>query len=137
MGKEYLQLGIDMIDRQHAELFKRLEQLVEACVNGSCLEEAVEMLKFLNSYVDVHFAAEEELMRENDHPDYRYHCFQHADFRRHLDYIKRDLEGRGITADLVLHINQMLIDWLKQHIMEVDRAMTDSLKARMQEQPAG
>lgn len=137
MGTEYLALGIEMIDKQHAELFKRLEMLLDACVNGSCREEAVRMLKFLNSYVDIHFAAEEELMREYDHPEYRYHRFQHDDFLRHLDYVKRDIDARGITTDLVLHINQMLIDWLKQHILEVDKAMTDYLKSRLAAQPTG
>ena len=54
-----LSLGLEEIDNQHRELFRRMETLLEACVAGKAAEEVIGMLAFLDDYVAVHFRTEE------------------------------------------------------------------------------
>ncbi len=125
-----LVLGIELIDRQHEELFRRLDLLMEACMSRKSSGEAEKMLAYLDDYVITHFAAEEELQRINRYPDYKNHLLRHAAFISNLEFAKREVALKGLTDSVIQHINQMLIEWFQQHIMGMDRAMCEYLIAQ-------
>jgi hemerythrin len=61
---EELATGIEVIDDQHKELFRRIDGLLEACKAGKGREAVAGVLAFLENYVVEHFAAEEKIPRQ-------------------------------------------------------------------------
>lgn len=131
MAIDFLTLGIETIDAQHAELFNRMEMLVEACVAGSGNEEVLRTVDFLNDYVVTHFTAEEDLQIQYGYPDYSAHKLQHLLFLHRLDKFKQEIAEKGVGVNILLNINQMLIDWVRNHIMEDDKRLSNYLKTRL------
>ncbi|BEH09382.1 MULTISPECIES: hemerythrin family protein [Geobacter] len=127
MWTDDLTVGIWEIDTQHRALFAQLEKLLDACMVGRELDEVMEMIVFLDDYVTTHFDTEERLQRQGGYPDYDKHRAEHVIFRTNLERLKAELRESGATRDLVLRVNQVLIDWLKTHIRNVDAAMSEFL----------
>lgn len=134
MWTDDLTVGINEIDSQHRELFVRLERLLDACMAGSEQVEVLRMLDFLGEYVVSHFETEERLQRDHGYPGYESHRAEHDFLRTRLALFRKEIGQAGPTRDLVLRVNQLLIDWLKTHIREVDREACDFLLKKM---PAG
>ena len=89
-----LVMGVPELDRQHKEIFARLDSLLEAIRGGSSREEVGRTLDFLRDYVLTHFKAEEELMREIAFPGLPTHRAEHDRFvRDHIQRTDRELAG--------------------------------------------
>jgi hemerythrin len=131
MWTDDLTVGIDEIDSQHRLLFRQLEQLLDACVAGREREEVRTMLGFLDQYVVTHFAAEEGLQREYGYPGYDGHRAEHALFLHRLQCFKEEVAAAAPSRDFVLRVNHTLIDWLKSHILSVDKAASEFLLKNM------
>ncbi|ADL07248.1 bacteriohemerythrin [Thermosediminibacter oceani] len=131
MWTEDLSTGVSLIDEQHKELFKRVNDLLLACSKGKGREEAVKAIDFLGEYIVMHFGAEEKYMRENDFPGYQAHKKQHDGFVAEFKEIKQRMEQNGPTVDLVVKINHFLIDWLINHIKKTDKALGAFLKNKI------
>lgn len=123
MWHKGFEVGIVDVDRQHRELFERLEALVEAGTRGDGKESLAAMLDFLQQYVVHHFETEEALMKGGDYPGFAAHRAEHVAFIRRLEEFQQDLSAQGATINLTLAVNQLLIDWLAGHILQSDRAM--------------
>ena len=65
-----LSVGIELIDEQHKEWFKRAEDLFEAGKKGQAKEYIGELLGFLDQYTKKHFADEERYMLSINYPGY-------------------------------------------------------------------
>jgi len=135
MWTDDLSVGISEIDHQHRELFGQLERLLDACVAGEEQEEVLKMLSFLDDYVVTHFVTEEQLQREYGYPGYHAHRAEHDHLLDAIIQFRGEVRECGPTRDFVLRLNQTLIDWLREHIMTVDRAASSWLLARLP-QPA-
>lgn len=118
-----LEIGVAPIDRQHRELFERIDALISACQAGRCRDEVTTLLGFLQEYVQVHFAEEEELMRLSGYPQLDDHRLEHAGFSRHLQQLVQGFSAQGVTATLLNDLNATVIDWLYDHIGVRDRAL--------------
>lgn len=127
MWTDDLTVGICEIDTQHRALFAQLEKLLDACMVGRELDEVMVMIAFLSDYAHTHFETEERLQRGAGYPGYEKHRAEHLLFRDTLDRFKVELVESGATRDFVLRVNQTLIDWLKTHIRNVDREMSEFL----------
>ena len=75
-----LATGVDEIDKQHKELFQRINNLLEACNHGKGKEEVKKVIWFLEDYVITHFSEEERYMGKYDYPEYSGHKRQHLEF---------------------------------------------------------
>lgn len=124
---EDLKLGVDLIDRQHRELFRRFEELQEACRQGQGRSRLVELHAFLNDYVASHFAEEEALMRSVGYPQLEEHAAGHAGFRQQMAGLATFLAVRGPSIDLLVDTNQKVMRWLVEHIRIADRALAAHL----------
>lgn len=123
-----LATGVDLIDQQHQELIKRINQLLEACNQGKGKEVVEEMLNFLEDYVKTHFRAEEKLQQDHHYPEYPTHKQLHDQFIQDIGNLKQQFESEGATLRLVVVINRKVVDWLTQHIMRADKALAAFLK---------
>lgn len=125
-----LAVGVEKIDEQHRELFKRFDVLVDACKQRRGKEEVGELLDFLNEYVISHFSEEEGLMVGNKYPDFNAHLAQHKHFMRKLDDLREELLRDGPSTGVVIKTNQTVLAWLIEHIKQVDTRFGAFLKGK-------
>jgi hemerythrin len=118
---ESLSVGVPEIDEQHQELFRRLNQLLEACNQGKGKESVRELVNFLQAYVVEHFATEERLQKQHAFPGYAEHRTKHAEFIRTAGELKFTLEEQGPTLPFIIAVNKTVVDWLAQHISKMDK----------------
>ncbi len=122
-----LSIGIDNIDSQHKELFNCIDKLLVSIENEKSDDEVIKTLKFLENYVIKHFNEEEEIQRKTNYPLLDIQHIQHENFKNDLKEFKRVFETHGASTLLALNIQQSLIDWLKNHIMNLDKDLGDFL----------
>lgn len=113
--------GIDLIDRQHQELFRRLNMFLDACDTGKARDELLGLLRFLNDYISKHFADEERVQEELGFPFREEHRKHHRAFIRDFTELKRRFLLDGATPALVGDLNRVCVGWLLDHISEKDR----------------
>ena len=63
-----LSTGVAEIDNQHKELFRRINDLFDACNQGKGKSEVAGVMEFLESYVVEHFGKEENYMKNTAMP---------------------------------------------------------------------
>lgn len=123
-----LAIGVDAIDDQHKEIFKRFDRLLSACNEGKGNEEVLKLLLFLGDYVKEHFAAEEALQRSSGYPDYPTHKSEHVRFMSDVAKLTQSFRDEGATLPLVIQTNRTLATWLMQHIKRADTAFARHLR---------
>lgn len=125
-----LVLGVPFIDRQHEELFRRLDALIASIRGGRSRDEVAHTLEFLGAYSREHFAAEEALMEEKGYPALPDHRAEHERFGAELRALQAEYGRDGPTASLIIRVNTQLTTWLRTHIYRTDRALVDFLNAK-------
>jgi len=126
---EKMAVGHPIIDQQHQELFRRFDELMEACRQARGKERIEALLGFLDSYVATHFREEERLMDRHAYPGAEAHKGEHRYFTDRLDALKANLREEGIATGLVISTNQTLLNWIIQHIKNIDVQFGAYLKA--------
>lgn len=122
-----LDIGIDSIDNQHKELFDCLEKLLTAIEDGKSNDEVIKTLDFLEEYVIKHFNEEEEIQNKTNYPLFDIQLIQHEAFKNDLKEFRRVFETHGASTLLALNIQESLVNWLKNHIMNLDKDLGDFL----------
>jgi hemerythrin len=118
-----LEIGIEEIDRQHRELFRRLDRLLEAVRARNARAEIPRLLEFLADYVVTHFTAEEHLMRSKGYPDLPAHKAEHDGFLTELEALKKQYALEGASTVLVIKVSNRVTSWLREHIYSADRQL--------------
>ena len=124
-----LMIGVDWMDAQHLELTEKICDLVAAMEEGRGREEVVVTLGFLDRYVIDHFGEEERGMDETGYPDAEAHKLEHAKFKVTLKALRSDLESRNVEI-LPGKLHDELANWLRNHILEVDKRLGEFLLER-------
>lgn len=122
-----LSVGIDSIDNQHKELLNCIEQLLISIEDGKSNDEVIKTLDFLEEYVVKHFNEEEEIQNKTNYPLLDIQHIQHENFKNDLKEFRRVFETHGVSTVLALNIQQNLVDWIKNHIMNLDKDLGDFL----------
>jgi hemerythrin len=116
-----MKLGIPIIDEQHTNLMRIVDNLQLTCQKGTdwaherfigAASEAIEYTKY-------HFATEEKLMKLLEYPKYIEHMNEHKDCLWDLSYTFRQF-----TDDQNPDFNQFVIylnEWIVSHVCESDR----------------
>lgn len=118
-----LATGVAEIDEQHKEIFKRINALLEAGRQGKGRQAVAETLVFLEDYVKTHFTAEEHLQKKVAYPEYSGHKAMHMKFLIDVAKLKKDFDEHGPTLSLTLEVNNVVVDWLIDHIKKVDKKL--------------
>ncbi|MFY3744947.1 bacteriohemerythrin [Anaeromyxobacter sp. PSR-1] len=124
-----LAVGIDDIDAQHRELFRRVNGLVAAMGERRGREELAEVIAFLRAYVDVHFEAEARLMARTRYPGRAFHAAEHAHFRAQVEELAARIAAEGPESHHAVKLGGILCDWLRQHVLLTDRQLADHVRA--------
>ncbi len=128
-----LDTGIKSIDSQHKELFRRINNLVTAIKEHRCKAEIDGTLKFLEDYARVHFSEEERHMRETGYPGIEEQQMQHKKYLESLAELKAEASlprVQGSSYDLSATTNQVVVDWIVDHIMKTDMKFGEYLRSK-------
>ncbi len=120
--------GVEDIDRQHRELFDRLGRLLDASRERRGREEVLRLLEFLGGYAVEHFAAEDREMEASGYPRSDGHRAEHRQFVKELEILRHELKSEGPTALFVIHVQNRVTEWLREHIYRTDRLLGEWLR---------
>lgn len=117
-------LGVDMIDNEHRELFRMINEMRELLENDMLTDKydlIREKLEMLKQYAETHFQHEEEYMERIRHPELNLQKKQHAEFREKINEAdivmpSESEKQQSFLADLLKY----LITWLYRHIIGSD-----------------
>ena len=116
--------GNAMIDEHHKELIGKIDKLVACCEEGGGKVEAIKMLDYLSDYTDFHFGEEEKLQEEVSYPAIEGHKAKHAEFKKSVEELHEMLvEEEGPTDAFVAAVQKNVVDWLFDHIKNMDQAL--------------
>ena len=116
-----MKLGIPVIDEQHTNLIRIVDNLQLTCDRGSefanqrfigAASEAIDYIKY-------HFATEEKLMRLLEYPKYNDHRNEHKDCLWDLSYTSSRFKDdqNPDFRQFILFLNE----WIVTHVCDSDR----------------
>jgi methyl-accepting chemotaxis protein len=119
---DLLSVGIDKMDDEHKELFTRINKLLSALLGGSDDYSIVEIISFINEYVDFHFRDEENMLAKYNYPKLAEHKKLHAIYENEFSAIEKQLSQGQFDASLLIEIQDKVVNWLLDHIAVADKA---------------
>lgn len=130
---EDLAVGIAKIDEQHQELFKRIGNLLRAIKEGRCKNEIDGTIRFLDDYAKFHFSEEEKRMEDAGYARLEAHKLLHAVYLKNILELEQQAslprEG-GMSYELSVTANQIVVDWIRAHIMKEDKLFGAFMKQK-------
>ncbi len=114
-----LSVGIDSIDNDHKKLLGMINQLQTAAHYHTDDELIEKTLNDLVDYTKYHFAREEDMMRDNNYPDFEEHKQQHEQMVQQVtQFINEYRIDKTRTID---NVTLFLKTWLINHINGSDQ----------------
>ena len=115
-----MKTNVELIDKQHEELFSRINEVVSMSTKAASKEETEKTLKFLGDYIVRHFSDEESLQRKHGYPKYEWHRQQHQNFVKAFNDLKQEYRNNGPSVQYTMQLNKSIIEWIVKHIKTVD-----------------
>jgi len=129
MWKEKYKIGVELIDGQHKELFRRVLDFIKTVqAEGpweSKLSEVKETMGFMKEYVIIHFSDEEVYQREIGYPDYGKHRQIHAKFKNEVQKYAERFQQEAYNEETVQEFGGKLMAWLINHVAGEDQKIGD------------
>ncbi len=131
LWSQEFQVGINDIDRDHQHLLSLMNELIAAVRSNDGTRDIKEMLVAIAKEVREHFDLEETLMVEHQYPFRAEHATQHAAYRNSINRLLCSLEIQRDKRDyLALRMNRLMLEWLVNHTIQIDRHLARFLKER-------
>lgn len=112
-----------VIDNDHKDLIEIVNVLYDAIANAEGRAQIGRTLSRLATYVDAHFAREEQLMEEYNYPGVAAHKRLHRRLARTVHAIRKVFAENPKSIDPNKLLN-FLKEWLVQHILNQDTKYT-------------
>lgn len=106
------------LDEQHKQLITMINRLHEAMLTNRGREVQREIAAEMISYVELHFASEEEYMLRFNYDGYEEHLREHEQFT--AEAIELKVRVANGTPVLTLEFLTLLKSWLQHHILGTD-----------------
>ncbi len=90
-----LETGNSIIDHEHRELFRAVNQLMDSCSKGQGRAMIMPSIQFLLGYVDKHFSHEEQLQQSTRYPGLAPHKAFHTEYKKKLREIMAQIPEAG------------------------------------------
>ncbi len=116
-----IEIGVDLIDEQHRELFERFDSLINAINMGEGSDKIEPLMGFLGEYVVTHFNDEEKLMDKAGYPEIDNHKILHHDFVKYFSDVSDKIVEDGVNDQIAHDVKKKLFDWLWTHIANEDK----------------
>jgi hemerythrin-like metal-binding protein/PAS domain S-box-containing protein len=126
---DQLRIGVDAIDRDHQIIATMTNRILNHVADPEELNDA---LHELVDFAALHFRREEVIMATCNYPDIVSHSQEH---QRHLVELKdiADLALKHGDAETQTQVNDILRDWLFEHIMNADTRIAKYTRGNGQE----
>ena len=128
LWKNAYETGNAIVDGQHKELFRLVQQVMDADGFANRKEKIEAAMSFLSDYAVRHFTSEERLMQRCSYPEFAEHKAQHNGFVKSVYAFVARFEEEGDTISISETINNFVLAWLQGHIMVTDRLMAEYYK---------
>ena len=109
-----LTLHHELLDSQHAELFRRLADVAEKLDGPEAAIEAA--VAALADALVTHLAAEERIMDDALYPERSRHKSAHELFMADFLHMRAELHEEGATPAMAEWLTERIPDWLRFHI---------------------
>lgn len=121
-----LSTGVVWQDRQHKELFKRINKLLDAMTVGLGKEEVLRLFDFLDEYFVVHFEAEEQAMNRCNYANTIGHLTEHTSFIEDVARLRKETEN-NVSAVLIVEVEKRVVDWVINHFGGIDKELGECI----------
>ncbi|MCI1966777.1 MAG: hemerythrin family protein [Oscillospiraceae bacterium] len=132
--KEKYKLGVPLIDKQHEELFRRVNDFVETVRKPvPWIEKSKtinETMDFMKDYVVSHFHDEEMYQKEIGYPARKEHRKIHNDMVSYVVNIARQYEEDPGNEQLIQQFGGKLLAWLINHVASEDQKIADFVRSK-------
>jgi hemerythrin len=108
------------IDDQHKTLIEMINSLHEAMLANRARDVQKQTISGMIDYAVKHFALEEKYMKQFGYAGYQKHKAEHDQFSAKALDLKARMDKAGFV--LTLEIMNFLREWLRNHILKVDKA---------------
>jgi hemerythrin len=125
--------GVILVDNEHQELFRQVDNLNKAMLEGKGRDEIGKLLNFLGDYVAKHFAHEEQAMDQYRCPAEVANKAAHNQFIAKFKELKTRFDSAGANSALTIEIHDTLRNWLVQHIRQIDTQLLPCTKTGKKE----
>jgi len=126
--RDSLNIGVEEIDTQHQELFRRFDLFLSACEAGEGIARLNELLEFLSDYVQYHFQDEEKTHLQHGYTHYEEHLKQHEKFIEDFKKMQAGARAEGVALHHIIDTNNLLFKWIINHISKADKEFGDFIK---------
>lgn len=131
--REEYKIGVELVDEQHQELFKRLGDFIQTVRSDrEKLEKKKEVertLNFMGEYVVTHFDAEEALQKRYNYPDFEKHHQIHEDFKAEVAEFQHKYSENEYDEDFLLQFSGRLLTWLINHVASTDQDIGEHINS--------
>jgi hemerythrin len=122
--------GVEAIDQQHREVFRIMDDLMQAMRYEYSSYEVNRTVRFLADYVIEHFHAEEKLMREHNYPKLQLHNRIHNGFMAKLLDLHNEIIHEGGSKARALKVQRLICGTLVQDIETYDKDLAVFLNGK-------
>ncbi|NMB00787.1 MAG: hemerythrin family protein [Firmicutes bacterium] len=134
MWKEHYRVGSELIDYQHQELFSRVSNFIRVVQGEGSWEERVQevqsTLEFMQHYVIIHFADEENLQREIGYPGLEKHAAIHQAFKEEIQRFADKVAQEGFDEETVQEFGAKVMTWLIMHVGREDQKIGEFIRSQ-------
>ena len=134
MWKDSYKVGVELIDNQHKELFRRLSEFFKVIRGDGSWEDRMakvkETLEFMQEYVIIHFHDEETYQEEIGFPDLENHKFIHEKFKKEISDCAKTFEAGEMDEDKMQEFGGKLMTWLIMHVGKADQQIGEYARAK-------
>jgi hemerythrin len=129
---EKFECGSPKIDLQHQMMINNINHL-EGMLNNTnpSPEECsflIHLVRFLETYAEVHFKFEEDCMERYRCPAYKENKEGHQQYRDFFLNFKRRYTAEGFRPEVLKDLHQGASAWIENHILQVDTQLRPCIK---------
>jgi hemerythrin len=118
-----LQLGIDVLDRQHKDVIAAMAAAVGAAEGSAGKKQLIGLFDKLRDILMKHFETEEKLMDNSDYPDIDGHKVLHGEFMEEFEDILYKAGSGETGPKFAQELKENVADWFILHIQKNDLKM--------------
>lgn len=125
-----LNLGIDVIDKQHIRIVEYINELDDARTSNNKREEVGKIIDAMVGYTISHFTFEESMQEEAGYPFIKAHKKVHELFISKVASFQERFERGEDVAD---ELHKLLFSWLYSHIKHDDQDYVEVVKKNIKQ----
>ena len=111
-------VGIDIVDTQHQDLFRFIDEYIQACLRLAGHHEIEQAFTRMIHYAHTHFRDEEAWMLAHEYPDRERHIGLHQAFFREVENLYQEFRSNQNQASMKLA--KFAVNWITHHVKTED-----------------